>query len=124
MAKIKRAVSVIRKKLTGKKRYFASLLLSAFFMLHSAIPAYAAGISGSPIVTGTEKAKTAAKDAVTPLIDPVPAAETYVTTSPDENVFTIGARTNRKILEIMTINPGISSEPLPVGTVVKLPPAK
>lgn len=32
-----------------------AVALSAFFMLNNAIPAYASGISGSPIVTGTEK---------------------------------------------------------------------
>lgn len=42
--------------LTVNKRRFASLMLSAFFMLFSIIPAYAAGgITSSPIVTGTEK---------------------------------------------------------------------
>jgi ABC-type molybdate transport system permease subunit len=55
MGKVKQAVSALSKGLICKKRYLGSLLLSALFMLNSAIPAYASGVTGSKIVTGTEK---------------------------------------------------------------------
>jgi ABC-type molybdate transport system permease subunit len=56
MEKIKNFIASRYKKLMSKKRYFVSLMLPAFLMLLTSMPAYAAGgISGSPIVTGTEK---------------------------------------------------------------------
>ena len=55
MAKIKKFIVSNYKKLMCKKRYFVSLALSAFFMLTTTMPAYAAGVSDSQIVKGTEK---------------------------------------------------------------------
>jgi ABC-type molybdate transport system permease subunit len=48
MKRIGKAVLAQRRKLTA-------VMLTAFLLLTQSIPAYAAGISGSPIVTGTEK---------------------------------------------------------------------
>jgi ABC-type molybdate transport system permease subunit len=48
MHKIKKFISAQRKRLTA-------VMLSAFMMYSASMPASAAGISGSPIVTGTEK---------------------------------------------------------------------
>jgi len=55
MAKIKKFIVSNIKKLMCKKRYFVSLALSAFLMLTTTMPAYAAGVSDSQIVKGTEK---------------------------------------------------------------------
>jgi ABC-type molybdate transport system permease subunit len=55
MAKIKKFIAAHYRKLMCKKRYFVSLALSAFFMLQTSMPAYASGIGGSKVVTGTEK---------------------------------------------------------------------
>ena len=48
MAKIKKFITTHYKKLS-------TLAFSAFFLLTTTVPAYAAGINDSPIVKGTEK---------------------------------------------------------------------
>jgi len=48
MPKIKKFMATHYKKLSA-------VMLSAFLMLTTVMPAYASGIGGSPIVTGTEK---------------------------------------------------------------------
>ena len=55
MPKIKKFIVTHYKRLMCKKRYFVSLMLSAFLMFATAMPAHASGIGGSKIVTGTEK---------------------------------------------------------------------
>jgi len=55
MPKIKNFIVSRYKKLMCKKRYFVSLMFSAFFMFAPAMPVHASGINNSKLVTGTEK---------------------------------------------------------------------
>lgn len=55
MGKVKKFMATHYKKLMCVKQSFVSLTLSAFLMLTATMPAFAAGVSESQIVKGTEK---------------------------------------------------------------------